>query len=127
MAHTILVMAGYRPISEWMRRCLEADGHSVALAKDHHETLRMVLLLDIDLLIAWPAMSGCTIDEFLAAVSAHPVGKRHPVLVVGFQLSSLGFDSAIEWIRAPLTVDDLLSKVRLVLDDGCAIDGESGI
>ncbi len=127
MAQTILVMAGYRPLGEWMCRCLEADGHSPVLAKDHDETLRIALLLDIDLLIAWPAVSSCTIDEFLAAVSAHPGGKSFPVLVVGFHTPLYRYECAPEWIRPPLNADEFLSKVRLLLDDACTTDGESGI
>ena len=117
MAQTVLVMAGYQPIAEWMCKCLEVDGHMPVVAKDVEETLRIAFLLDIDLIVAWPSISSCNTDEFLAAVRGDPRVKGIPVLLVAFQPSSCGVDLGAEWIRAPFTANEFLLKVRRILDD----------
>ena len=117
MPQTVLVMAGHRPIAEWMCRCLEADGHSPAVAKDVEEAIRIAFLVDINLIVAWPSISSCNTDEFLAAVRGDPRVKGIPVLLVVLQPPSCGFDSGVEWISAPFTANEFLMKVRFVLDD----------
>jgi hypothetical protein len=115
MTPTILIMAGYGRVARWVCRCLAIDGHLPATAKDAHDALRMALLLKTDLIVAWPAISGCGSEEVLAAVDAHPEGDEIPVLFAAFQ-RPWGLRSVDDWIKVPLVADDLRRKVRCLLD-----------
>lgn len=115
MAQTILVMAGYQPAAEWICRCLEVDGFLPVRAKDADEALRMALLLEIDLIVAWPAISGCRHEEVLAAVGGHPRADGIPVLFAAFQ-RPWGLRPMDDWIKVPLAADELRRKVCCLLD-----------
>ena len=119
MSRTILVVAGYDPVAEWMSRCLEAYGYFPSIAKDADAAFRLAFLLDIDLVIAWPAVSGCGAEEFLAAFNSHPEAKRMPILLVLFQHPSYeplrGLRPSDGWVRVPLAADELLLNVSLLL------------
>lgn len=117
ITQTVLVMAGYQPIAEWMCKCLEVDGHTPVVAKDVEETLRIAFMLDIDLIVAWPSISSCNADEFLAAVRGDPRVREISILLVAFQPSSCGFGLGVEWISAPFAANEFLLKVRRALDN----------
>jgi hypothetical protein len=115
ITQTILVMAGYGRLARWVCRCLVIDGHLPATAKDPHDALRMALLLKIDLIVAWPAISGCESEEVLAVVDTYLGGDEIPVLFAAFQRPSR-LRSVDDWIKVPVVADDLRRKVRCLLD-----------
>lgn len=120
MRRTILVVAGYGSVAEWMCQCLEADSYLPSIAKDTDAAFRLAFLLDIDLIVAWPAVSGFRAEEFLAAFKGHPEACRIPILLVVFQHPSYEPLSGLRpfdgWVRAPLAADELLLKVSSLLD-----------
>ncbi len=116
LAKTVLLLAGYRPVAEWLCSCLEIAGYVPAIAKDTDEAFRLASIIDIDLIIAWPAISNSQTNHLLDGVAPDPKGAEIPILLVGFQQPPYELRSAAEWISAPLSAGALLVKVCTMLD-----------
>ena len=89
------------------------------MAQDTDEVLRLAMLLEADLIVAWPAVSGCQANEFLAAVGVQ--APAAPVLIVSWEHEMCPVDSVAHWVRPPLHAEAFLSAVHAasLSDLGC--------
>lgn len=111
MRKTVLVVAGYAPVADWMARCLEGEGYLTVSAKDTDEAFRLASLIEVDLVIAWPTVSGFAEDGFLSAAGGCP-SLQVPFLVATFR-ESLGSPNPMGgWLRAPLAADRFIEQVH---------------
>ena len=114
MGRTVLIVAGYAPVADWLSECLRDGGYQTVAAKDLDEALRLAWLIEIDLAFAWPTVSGFSDADFLAAVSSHVALEGVPVLLVAFREPDR-LRPIDGWMRVPLAADKVVERVRLIL------------
>ena len=114
---TVLVIAGYGPVAEWIRDCLEYEDYYVALVGDANAAIRMMTLIGVDVILAWPAVSACTVEDVQGVADALGTAARVPVLFASWS-APYGLRSLDGWVKVPLGAVDLRLRVRHLLDHG---------
>lgn len=109
---TVLVLCGYRPVAEWLCRCLEQLGYAPAWAPTVRDAERLLLLLRADAVVAWPAT--CPSDGMLTAEDIGVLCGDLPLLIVGFS-PPLDQGTTATWVRAPLGSAELARSLRAVV------------
>ena len=120
----MLVIAGYGPVAEWIRDCLEHEDYYVAVVGDANAAIRMMTLIGVDMILAWPAVSACTVEDVLGVADAQGEAARVPVLIASW-FAPYGLSPLDCWVKAPLGAIDLRLRVRHLLDHGEFMDGSS--
>jgi len=121
---TVLVIAGYGPVAEWIRDCLEYEDYYVALVGDANAAIRMMALIDVDMILAWPAVSACTVEDAQGVADALGEAARVPVLFASW-FAPYGLRPLDGWVKVPLGAVDLRLRVHHLLDHGEFMDGGS--
>ena len=121
---TVLVIAGYGPIAEWIRDCLEGEGYCLALAGDANAAARMMMLIDVDMTLAWPAISACTVEDVLSVADGHGEVARVPVLFASW-MAPHGLSPLDGWVKVPLGAVVLRRRVRELLNHDEPMNGSS--
>ncbi len=122
VASRILVVDDQAEIRELTASILEAEGYDVRLAADGHEAMRSafrerfdLVLLDVNMpeMDGWETLRLMKTDEDLAAVPVVLFTVKGEVRdqVHALQLGASGY------VTKPFAVDDLLSRIRRVLDE----------
>ena len=119
---TVLVIAGYSPIAEWIRDCLEAEDYCFALAGDANAAFRMITLIDADMILAWPAISACTVEDVLDVAGNLGEAAHVPVLFVSWT-APRGLSPLDDWMKFPLNAVNLRGSVRRMLSRNETVEG----
>lgn len=101
----ILVVDDQVDIRILAKRILEAEGHSITVAKDGHEALDILSKQHIDVIIADIAMPNMNGYQLFEHVSQHPEYSNIPYIL----LSARDLDSDIRYGKS-LGVDDYITK-----------------
>ena len=118
----MLVIAGYGPVAEWIRDCLEHEDYYVAVVGDANAAIRMIMLIGVDMILAWPAVSACTVEDVQGVADALGAAARVPVLFASW-FAPHGLRPRDGWVKVPLSAVDLRLRVRHLLDHGEFMDG----
>lgn len=103
------MIAGHKPVAEWIRDSLVACSLLVITAEDIDSAVRLQTLIAVDAVVAWPAISGVTIDDVLEMAEAiDRTRRRVPVFLVSWVQR---YDARAAWVRPPLVADDLQQRV----------------
>ena len=119
---TVLIIAGYGPIAEWIRDCLEDEGYCLALAGDADAAIRMTTLIGVDVILAWPAVSACTVEDVLGVADALGEAARVPVLFASW-VTPCELRPLDSWVRVPLRAAELRQRVLELLNQNEPVDG----
>ena len=119
---TVLVIAGYGPIAEWIRDCLEHEDYCVALVEEANAAFRMMTLIDVDMILAWPAISACTVEDVLMVADGLGEAARVPVLFASW-VAPYGVGPLDAWVKVPLGAVELRRRVRELLSHDAPVNG----
>ena len=84
------------------------------MARNIDAAVRNMMLIDVDVIIAWPAISGSTVEEILDAADSLGENRRPPVLIVSWA-EPHEITPIDGWIKPPVAAPDLQRRVRRLL------------
>jgi len=125
----ILVVDDQEDVLQTTALVLRKDGHEVLTASDGEECLEVarsahpdLILLDIEMpgIDGWEALRLLRLDEATASI---PVAMYTILYDLREKVRALKY-GAQEYVAKPFEVDDLLRRVRRLLDGGVAVRGQ---
>lgn len=109
-------------LQEFIALALRSKGHEVHQAMDGQKGYEMALALKPDLILLDMMMPQLNGMQVIALAKANPELKNIPIVVMTAFYSDVEFleqtmreAGAVEYLRKPLKIDDLISCVRSVL------------
>ena len=119
---TVLVIAGYGPIAQWIRDCLVDEGYCLTIAGDANAACRMIMLTVVDMILAWPAISACTAEDVLSVADGSGEAVHVPILFASW-VAPHGLRPLDGWVKVPVGVVELRRHLRRLLRPKAPADG----
>ena len=119
MENKILVVDDDSGIGEMLKTLLEFYEYEVTVTAKPEETEKLILEKDIDLVLLDMLISGVNGTEVCARLRKNPETKDTPVLMMsalhdaGIKCKQAG---ANDFIAKPFEMEDLVAKIKSVLD-----------
>ena len=112
---TVLVIVSYPPIAAWVRDCLATPSQLVITAERVDSALRLAMLVSVDAVVVWPALSGGTVADALEVASAIGGTRSQVPVLIASWVQPCSSRPNIHWMVPPIVAEDLRRTMREML------------